>query len=144
MGVIRDELLEIKEKYNDKRRTKIVADAAEMDEEDLIEEEQVCSNSYSPWIYQESSGRHIQDSEARRQGHHRTLLHEKTTLSRDLIMTSTLDYLMFFTNTGKAHKIKAYEIPEATRTAKGNSCGQLPQSDAERAHNCCNSYSGVC
>ena len=41
MGVIRDELLEIKEKYNDKRRTKIVADAAEMDEEDLIEEEQV-------------------------------------------------------------------------------------------------------
>ena len=38
---------------------------------------------------------------------------------KDLIMTSTLDYLMFFTNTGKAHKIKAYEIPEATRTAKG-------------------------
>ena len=37
----------------------------------------------------------------------------------DLIMTSTHDNLMFFTNTGKAHKIKAYEIPEATRTAKG-------------------------
>ena len=34
-------------------------------------------------------------------------------------MTSTHDYLMFFTNTGKAHKIKAFEIPEATRTARG-------------------------
>lgn len=38
---------------------------------------------------------------------------------KNMIMTSTHDYLMFFTNTGKAHKIKAYEIPEATRTAKG-------------------------
>ena len=38
---------------------------------------------------------------------------------KDLIMTSTHDYLMFFTNTGKAHKIKAYEVPEATRTARG-------------------------
>ena len=38
---------------------------------------------------------------------------------KDLIITSTHDYLMFFTNLGKAHKIKAYEIPEATRTAKG-------------------------
>ena len=38
---------------------------------------------------------------------------------KDLIMTSTHDHLMFFTNTGKAHKIKAFEVPEATRTAKG-------------------------
>ena len=38
---------------------------------------------------------------------------------KNLIMTSTHDYLVFFTNTGKAHRIKAYEIPEAQRTAKG-------------------------
>ena len=44
-----------------------------------------------------------------------------------MIMTSTHDYLMFFTNTGKAHKIKAYEIPEAGRTARGTAIINLLQ-----------------
>ena len=118
MGVIRDELLEIKEKYNDKRRTKIVADAAEMDEEDLIEEEQVAVTlTHLGYIKRIPADTY---KTQRRGGKGITgLTTRENDFVKDLIMTSTLDYLMFFTNTGKAHKIKAYEIPEATRTAKG-------------------------
>ena len=118
MGVIRDELLEIKEKYNDKRRTKIVADAAEMDEEDLIEEEQVAVTlTHLGYIKRIPADTY---KTQKRGGKGITgLTTRENDFVKDLIMTSTLDYLMFFTNTGKAHKIKAYEIPEATRTAKG-------------------------
>ena len=118
MGVIRDELLEIKEKYNDKRRTKIVADAAEMDEEDLIEEAQVAVTlTHLGYIKRIPADTY---KTQKRGGKGITgLTTRENDFVKDLIMTSTLDYLMFFTNTGKAHKIKAYEIPEATRTAKG-------------------------
>jgi len=118
MGVIKDELLEIKEKYGDERRTKIVADASEMDEQDLIEEKQVAvtlthlgylkripADTYKP---QRRGGKGVTGLTTR-----------ENDFVTNLIMTSTHDNLMFFTNTGKAHKIKAYEIPEATRTAKG-------------------------
>ena len=118
MGVIKDELLEIKSKWGDKRRTKIKADAQEIDEEDLIQEETVCITmthlGYAKRVpadtyrAQKRGGKGITG-----------LTTKENDFVRDLIMTSTHDYLMFFTNTGKAHKIKAYEIPEATRTAKG-------------------------
>lgn len=118
MGVIKDEMLEIKQKHADKRRTKIMTDVAEMDEEDLIEEQQVTitlthlgylkripTDTYKS---QRRGGKGIMGATTR----------EKDFVT-DLIMTSTHDTLMFFTNMGKAHKIKAYEIPEAGRTAKG-------------------------
>ena len=118
MGVVKDELLEIKKKYGDKRRTKITASVDEMDEEDLIEEKQVAvtlthlgylkripADTYKT---QKRGGKGITGLTTR-----------ENDFVTDLIMTSTHDNLMFFTNTGKAHKIKAYEIPEATRTAKG-------------------------
>ena len=118
MGVIKDEMLEIKQKYADKRRTKIEADVTEMDEEDLIEKEQVTitlthlgylkripTDTYKA---QRRGGKGIMGVTTR----------EKDFVT-DLIMTSTHDTLMFFTNLGKAHKIKAYEMPEAGRTAKG-------------------------
>ena len=118
MGVVKDELLEIKEKYGDKRRTKIAADAGDMDEEDLIEEKQVAitlthlgylkripADTYKT---QKRGGKGITGLTTR-----------ENDFVTNLIMTSTHDNLMFFTNTGKAHRIKAYEIPEATRTAKG-------------------------
>lgn len=118
MGVIRDELVEIKEKYQDERRTRIIADATEIEEEDLIQEKQVAvtlthlgylkripADTYKT---QKRGGKGITGLTTR-----------ENDFVKNLIMTSTHDYLMFFTNTGKAHKIKAYEIPEATRTAKG-------------------------
>ena len=118
MGVVKDELLEIKEKYGDGRRTKIVADMSDMDDEDLIEEKQVAitlthlgylkripADTYKT---QKRGGKGITGLTTR-----------ENDFVNDLIMTSTHDNLMFFTNTGKVHRIKAYEIPEATRTAKG-------------------------
>ena len=118
MGVIKDELLEIKKKWGDKRRTKIVNDSGEMDIEDLIEEKQVAitlthlgylkripADTYKT---QKRGGKGITGLTTR-----------ENDFVRDLIMCSTHDELMFFTNTGKVHKIRAYEIPEATRTAKG-------------------------
>ena len=118
MGVVKTELLEIKEKWGDKRRTKIKADETEIDEEDLIEEENVCVTlthlgyikrvPVDTYKSQKRGGKGVTGITTR-----------ENDFVKNLIMTSTHDYLMFFTNTGKAHKIKAYEIPEATRTAKG-------------------------
>ena len=118
MGVVKDEMLEIKDKWGDKRRTKIKAAAEEIDEEDLIQEENVCITlthlGYAKRVpvdtykAQKRGGKGITG-----------LTTKENDFVKDLIMTSTHDYLMFFTNTGKAHKIKAYEIPEANRTAKG-------------------------
>ncbi len=118
MGVVRDEMLEVKEKYADERRTKITAAVNEIDEEDMIEEKSVAvtlthlgylkripADTYKT---QKRGGKGITGLTTR-----------ENDFVKNLIMTSTHDYLMFFTNYGKAHKIKAYEIPEATRTAKG-------------------------
>ena len=118
MGVIKDELLEIKEKYGDERRTKISAAMDEMDDEDLIEEKQVAITlTHLGYLKRIPADTY---KTQRRGGKGITgLTTRENDFVTDLIMTSTHDNLMFFTNTGKAHKIKAYEIPEATRTAKG-------------------------
>ncbi|QAT41736.1 DNA gyrase subunit A [Aminipila luticellarii] len=118
MGVVKDELLEIKDKWGDDRRTKIVADVSELDEEDLIEEENVAITlthlgyikrvSVDNYKTQKRGGKGITGLTTR-----------ENDFVKNMIMTSTHDTLMFFTNTGKAHKLKAYEIPEAGRTAKG-------------------------
>lgn len=118
MGVIKDELTEIKEKYNDKRKTKIVADDAEMDEEDLVEQQQVAITiTHLGYIKRIPADTYRTQ---KRGGKGVTgLTTRENDFVKDLIMTSTHDYLMFFTNTGKAHRLKAYEVPEAGRTAKG-------------------------
>lgn len=118
MGIIKEELLEIKKKFGDKRRTAIVADAEEIDEEDLIQEEQVAITlTHLGYIKRVSADTY---KTQRRGGRGITgLTTRDNDFVKNLIITSTHDYLMFFTNTGKAYRIKAYEIPEATRTAKG-------------------------
>ena len=118
MGVIKEELLEIKEKFGDDRRTEIVPDLDEINEEDLIQEQQVAITlthlgyikrvAMDTYKTQKRGGKGITGLTTR-----------ENDFVKNLIMTSTHDYLMFFTNTGKAHKIKAFEIPEATRTARG-------------------------
>ena len=118
MGVVKDELLEIKEKYSDDRRTKMVADVDEFDDEDLVAEEKVAITlTHLGYIKRVPADTY---KAQRRGGKGITgITTRENDFVKDLIMTSTHDYLMFFTNTGKAHKIKAFEIPEATRTAKG-------------------------
>ena len=118
MGVIKDELLEIKGKWGDKRKTKIKADAEELEEEDLIEEEKVCITlTHLGYIKRVP----VDTYRAQRRGGKGItgITTRENDFVKNMIMTSTHDYLMFFTNTGKAHRLKAYEIPEATRTAKG-------------------------
>lgn len=118
MCVIKDELSEIKKKYADARRTKIIQADSDFEDEDLIEEENVAitlthlgylkrvpADTYKP---QKRGGKGITGLTTR-----------ENDFVKDLIMTSTHDYLLFFTNWGKVYKIKAYEIPEAGRTAKG-------------------------
>ena len=118
MGVIKDELTEIKQKYGDGRRTKIVADHGGIDEEYLIDEEDVAVTlTHLGYIKRVPENTY----KAQRRGGKGIvgLTTRDSDFVKDLIITSTHDYLMFFTDLGKVYKIKAYEIPEASRTAKG-------------------------
>ncbi|MDR2156184.1 MAG: DNA gyrase subunit A [Clostridiales Family XIII bacterium] len=118
MRVVKEELLEIRKKYGDARRTSITQAAADIEDEDLIEESKVAITlthlgyikrvEADVYKTQRRGGRGIMGLTTR-----------DNDFVRDLIITSTHDFLMFFTNTGKVHKIKAYEIPEAQRTARG-------------------------
>ncbi len=132
MGVIKDELLEIKGKWGDKRRTKIVRDEGELEEEDLVAEEQVAITlTHLGYIKrvpadtfkaQHRGGKGITGLTTR-----------ANDFVKDLIMTSTHDYLMFITNLGRAYKLKAFEIPEASRTARGTpAVNFVPLSQRER------------
>ncbi|MBQ7245353.1 MAG: DNA gyrase subunit A [Firmicutes bacterium] len=118
MGVIKDELLEIKKKYSDKRRTKIARDEADLDEEDLVEDENVAV-TLTHLGYIKRVPADVYKAQRRGGKGIMGITTRENDFVKDLVMTSTHDYLMFFTNTGKAHKIKAYEVPEASRTAKG-------------------------
>ena len=118
MGVIKEELTEIKQKYGDGRRTKIVADDGGIDEEYLIDEEDVAVTlTHLGYIKRVPENTY----KAQRRGGKGIvgLTTRDSDFVKDLIITSTHDYLMFFTDLGKVYKIKAYEIPEASRTAKG-------------------------
>ncbi|MCL2112071.1 MAG: DNA gyrase subunit A [Clostridiales bacterium] len=118
MGVVKDEITEIREKHGGKRKTVIAPAAEDIEEEDLIEESNVAITlthlgyikriSADEYKLQRRGGKGI-----------KALTTRDNDFVRDLIITSTHDYMMFFTNTGKVHKIKAYEIPEAQRTARG-------------------------
>ena len=118
MHIIKEELSEIKDKYNNKRRTVIKADEDEINIEDLIEVEEVAititKHGYvkrlpeDTYRIQKRGGKGIIGLSTREGDY-----------VKDIVITSTHDYLYFFTNRGKVYKIKAYEIPEAKRQAKG-------------------------
>lgn len=118
MGVIRDELIEIRDKFGDERKTDIVHAEGEIDEEDMIERKQVAVTlTHLGYV------KRVEMDNYRTQKRGGKGITALTTRENDfvksLIITSTHDYLLFFTNTGKAYKCKAYEIPEAKRTARG-------------------------
>ncbi len=118
MGVIKAELLEIKDKWGDKRRTRLAADASDFEDEDLIEEEKVAITlTHLGYIKRVPADTY----KAQRRGGKGIMgiTTRDNDFVKDIIMTSTHDQLMFFTNSGKAHRLKAFEIPEASRTAKG-------------------------
>ena len=118
MGVVKDELIEIRDKYGDARRTAIAPAASEIEDEDLIEEGNVAI-TVTHLGYIKRVPADVYKTQKRGGRGVMGLTTRDNDFVRDLIITSTHDYLMFFTNTGKVHKIKAYEIPEAQRTARG-------------------------
>jgi len=120
LGVIKKELLEMKEKYGDARRTSLAAAAEEIEEEALIPDIQVAM-----LITRDGYIKRMPVSAFKAQGRGGRGVTGMATREEDeidkIISGSTLDYLLFFTNKGRVYKKRVYEIPEASRTAKGQS-----------------------
>ena len=124
--IIKEELLELKEKYGDERKTKIVAGAngTDFDEENLVkEEETVITLSHFGYVKrmpidtyksQKRGGKGITGMTTREED-----------FVKKIFTASTHDMIMFFSNKGKLYKLRGYEIPEAGRTAKGTAIVNL-------------------
>ena len=122
--VIKEELLEIKEKYGDERRTKIIASQDEFNEEDLVKEEQtVIALTHFGYIKrmpidtyksQKRGGKGITGIATREED-----------FVKEIFTASTHDIIMFFSNKGKLYRLRGYEVPEAGRTARGTAIVNL-------------------
>ena len=122
--IIRDELSEIKEKYQDERRTKIVKEEAELTLEDLIaEEEVVVTISHAGYIKRNA----VTLYRAQRRGGKGKIAMgiKEEDFVETLFTASTHDALLFFTDAGKVYWLKVHEIPEASRAAKGKALVNL-------------------
>ncbi|NQT67271.1 MAG: DNA gyrase subunit A [Actinobacteria bacterium] len=123
-GVVKDELKEIKKKYNDERRTDITTDISDIEIEDLIpEEENVISISHSGYI------KRVPVITYRKQGRGGRGV-TGTNLKEDdfvkhLFIASTHHYIMFFSNLGKVYRLKVYQIPTGSRLSKGRAIVNL-------------------
>lgn len=126
--IIKEELLEIKEKYGDERLTKIVAAEGEIDDEDLIKEEQnVITLTHFGYVKrmpidtyksQKRGGKGIAGMATREED-----------FVKQIFTASTHDTILFFSNKGKVYTLKGYELPEAGRTAKGTAIVNLLRLD---------------
>ncbi len=127
-NIIKEEITLIKQKYGDERRTAITADIGDIDDEDLIQEEE-SAITLTHLGYIKRMAADIYRSQ-RRGGKG---IHGITTRDEDfveeLFITSTHDYILFFTNKGKVYRLKAYQIPEAGRQARGTAIVNLLEVD---------------
>ena len=117
-NIIKEELLEIKEKYGDRRRTKIMPSVDEIDIEDMIEEEDVII-TLTHFGYIKRTPEDTYKTQKRGGKGITGLTTREEDFVEDLFITSTHDTMLFFTNKGKVYSLKAYEIPEGGRQAKG-------------------------
>jgi len=126
LNILKKELLEIKKKYNDKRRTEIEHVSSEIEIEDVIPQED-CILTFTNFGYikrqkidsyklQSRGGKGISGMSTR----------EEDVVS-DMFLINTHDYLLFFTNLGKVYKLRGYEIPVSSRIAKGVNIANLIQ-----------------
>lgn len=129
-NIIKDELLDIKSKYSDKRRTQIAGEADEITMEDMItQEEMVIAISHQGYIKRNSltlyrsqlrGGKGLIGMETREED-----------FVEDIFLASTHDYVLFFTNFGRLYWLKVYQIPETGRAAKGRAVVNLLQLSPE-------------
>ena len=130
LGVIKDELSEIKAKYSDERRSKIEKILNEIDIEDLIQEEEVVITltksgyikriSADTYSAQKRGGKGIQ-----------AMSTKEDDFVENIMITSTHSDVLFFTNKGRVYKLRAYEIPDAGRQAKGTNLINLIAIEAD-------------
>ena len=118
LGVIREEILIISEKYGDDRRSKIGYDVYDINMEDLIPKGNTVIAMTSLGYVKRMTVDNFKSQNRGGKGIKGMQTIEEDYIE-DLLMTSTHHYLMFFTNLGRVYRIKAYEIPEASRTARG-------------------------
>lgn len=134
LNIIKEELLEIKEKYGDLRKTRIMPSADEINIEDMIEEEDiVITLTHNGYIKRMPEGTY---KPQRRGGKGIIGLTTKDEdFVENLFITSTHDTILFFTNLGKVFRLKAYEIPEGGRQARGTAIINLLNLEAgEKVH----------
>lgn len=125
-GIIKDEVLELKKKYGDERRTAIINGVGEIDVESLIKEElDVVTLTHFGYVKRIAAD--VYRSQ-KRGGKGLTAMNTRENdFVENLFVTSTHNNLMFFSTKGRVYKLKTYELPEASRTAKGTAIVNLLQ-----------------
>ena len=130
--IVKEELLEIKEKYGDERRTEIIPEAKEISIEDLIaEEEMVITISHNGYIKRNP----LSEYRSQRRGGKGLIGMEtrENDYVEQIFIGSTHDYMLFFSNLGRLYWLKIYQIPEAGRASRGKAIVNLLQlSEGER------------
>ena len=126
LGVIKTEIMEIADKYGDERRTSIGFDMYDISTEDLIPRENVVIAMTKLGYIKRMS---VDNFKAQNRGGKgiKGMQTIEDDYIEELLMMNTHHYLMFFTNTGKVYRLKGYEIPEASRTARGTAIVNLLQ-----------------
>ena len=129
LGVIKEEISIIDDKYGDDRRSKVVMDDSEVADEDMIERgDTVIAMTNLGYIKRMT----VDNFKAQNRGGKgiKGMQTIEDDFITDLLMTTTHHYLMFFTNKGRVYRIKTFEIPEASRTARGTAIVNLLQLEA--------------
>ena len=128
--IIKEELLEMKEKFGDERKTKIVAAEGEIDMDDLIKEEQVVI-ALTRFGYIKRAPIDTFKSQKRGGKGITGMTTREDDFVKEIFTASSHDTLLFFSNKGKLYKLRGYEVPEAGRTAKGTAIVNLLSLDAD-------------
>ena len=128
-GIIKEELLEVKEKFGDERKTKIIGAEGEFEEEDLIKEEQsVIALTHFGYIKRMPIDTY---KSQKRGGKGITgMTTKEDDFVKQIFTASTHDTILFFSNKGKLYRLRGYEIPESGRTARGTAIVNLLSLDS--------------
>ncbi|MCO6495166.1 MAG: DNA gyrase subunit A, partial [Bacteroidetes bacterium] len=135
MKIIKDELLEVKEKFNDKRRSEIVLSADDISIEDLIPDENVVVTiSHMGYVKRTTLDEYREQNRGGRGN--RGVIHRDEDFVEHLMISSTHNYILFFTEQGRCFWLKVYEIPEGGKATKGRPIQnliQIPSDDKVKA-----------
>ena len=124
LGVIKEELLVIRDKYADERKTQIIFDSSEISIEDMIPDENMVISATQLGYIKRMTADNFRMQNRGGKGIRGMQTIEDDAVA-DLMMTTNHNYILFFTNKGRAYRLRAYEIPEAGRTARGTALVNL-------------------